>query len=171
MKTTLKKLTAGAIALAMLAPAALAEPGDGGKGKQKGKPGAERPGGQRGERPGGAGGQRPDRKAILGKFDADKDGKLSADERVAMIKDRLASSERFAAMFNKRADADKDGKVSDEELKAAIAKMGQGRPGGRPGGDGKKPGGRPGGDGKKPGGKPGGDGKKPGGKKRPNADS
>ena len=52
MKTTLKKLTAGAIALAMLAPAAFAEPGDDGKGKQKGKPGAERPGGQRG----GAGG-------------------------------------------------------------------------------------------------------------------
>ncbi|MCP4848975.1 MAG: hypothetical protein GY899_13625 [Verrucomicrobiaceae bacterium] len=167
MKTTLKKLTAGAIALAMLAPAALAEPGDGGKGKQKGKPGAERPGGKR---PGGPGGQRPDRKSILEKFDADKDGKLSADERVSMIKDRLANNERFAAMFNKRADSDKDGKVSDEELKAAIAKMGQGRPGGRPGGDGKKPGGKPSGDGKKPGGKPSGDGKKPGGKKRPNAD-
>jgi hypothetical protein len=167
MKTTLKKLTAGAIALAMLAPAAFAEPGDGGKGKQKGKPGAERRGGPRGERPGGAGGKRPDRKSILEKFDADKDGKLSADERVSMIKDRLASSERFAAMFNKRADADKDGKVSDEELKAAIAKMGQGRRGGKPGGESRKPGG----DGKKPGGKPGGDGKKPGGKKRPNADS
>jgi hypothetical protein len=162
MKTTLKKLTAGAIALAMLAPAAFAEPGDGGKGKPKGKPGAERPDGPRGERPGGAGGKRPDRKAILEKFDADKDGKLSAGERVSMIKDRIANSERFAAMFNKRADADKDGKVSDEELKAAIAKMGQGRPGGRPGGEGRKPGG----DGKKP----GGDGKKPGGKKRPNAD-
>ncbi len=162
MKRTLKKLTTGAIALAMLAPAAFAEPGDGGKGKQKGKPGAERPGGP--------GGKRPDRKAILEKFDADKDGKLSADERVSMIKDRLANSERFAAMFNKRADSDKDGKVSDEELKAAIAKMGQGRPGGRPGGDGKKPGGKPSGDGKKPGGKPSGDGKKPGGKKRPNAD-
>ena len=58
MKMTLKKLTAGAIALAMLAPTALAEPGDGGKGKQKGKPGAERPGGKR---PGGPGGNRPDR--------------------------------------------------------------------------------------------------------------
>ena len=86
MKTTLKKLTAGAIALAMLAPAALAEPGDGGKGKQKGKPGAERPGGKR------PGGNRPDRKAILEKFDADKDGKLSAGERVSMIKDRLANT-------------------------------------------------------------------------------
>ena len=164
MKTTLKKLTAGAIALAMLAPAAFAEPADGGKGKQKGKPGAERPGGPDGKRPGGPGGKRPDRKAILEKFDADKDGKLSADERVSMIKDRLANSERFAAMFNKRADADKDGKVSDEELKAAVAKMGQRRPGGKPGGEGKKPGARPGGDGKKPA------GKKPAGKKRPNAD-
>lgn len=158
MKTTLKKLTAGAIALAMLAPAAFAEPGDGGKGKQKGKPGAERPGGPAGKR--------PDRKAILEKFDANKDGKLSADERVSMIKDRLANSERFAAMFNKRADSDKDGKVSDAELKAAIAKMGQRRPGG----DGKKPGAKPDGAGKKPGGKKP-SGKKPGGKKRPNADS
>ncbi len=165
MKTTLKKLTAGAIALAMLAPAAIAEPGDGGKGKQKGKPGAERPGGKR---PGGPGGNRPDRKAILEKFDADKDGKLSADERVSMIKDRLANNERFAEMFNKRADSDKDGKVSDAEFKAAVAKMGQRGPGARPSG---KPGAgkKPGADGKKPGGKPGA-GKKPGGKKRPNAD-
>ena len=141
MKTTLKKLTAGAIALAMLAPAAFAEPGDGGKGKPKGKPGAERPGGQRGERPGGAGGKRPDRKAILEKFDADKDGKLSVDERVSMFKERLANDERFAAIFSKRADADKDGKVSDEEIKAVVAKMGQRRPGGKPGGEGRKPGG------------------------------
>ncbi len=165
MKMTLKKLTAGAIALAMLAPTALAEPGDGGKGKQKGKPGAERPGGKRPGGPGGPGGNRPDRKAIMEKFDADKDGKLSVDERVSMIKDRLANSERFAEMFNKRADSDQDGKVSDAEIKAAAAKMGQRRPGARPGGEGKKPGT----DGKKPGGKPGA-GKKPGGKKRPNAD-
>jgi hypothetical protein len=66
--------------------------------------------------------KRPDRPqrevpaAILEKFDADKDGKLSPDERKAMM------AEREAAMLAKY-DADKDGKLSPEERKTMREEM------------------------------------------------
>ena len=76
-------------------------------------------------------------------IDANGNGKLETAEKVEMIKARMAKSERFAEMVNKRFGGD-DGVASDEEIAAFAEKMGSGR---RPGGEGRKPGG------KKPGGK------------------
>lgn len=149
MKSTLKKFAAGLVALAFVTPLAMAEPG-GGK-----KPGGDKGGKKRPE------GGRPDRAATLAKYDADGDGKLSEDERVTMLKDRLKENEKFAEMFTKRADTDGDGELSDEEIKAAAAKFsGRGERPDRKGG-GRADGGK--------GGK-GGAGGKAGGKKRPDVE-
>ncbi len=130
MKSNILKLSAGAIAAALLAPAAMAEPGDG---KKPGKrPGKDRP-------------DRPSREEILAKFDANNDGKLDVDERVEMIKARLEKSERFREHFTRRADTDGDGTLSDAEIRAAAEKFGE-RRGRRPGGEGRRPGGKRGGD-------------------------
>ena len=127
MKNTMKSLTAGAIAIALLAPAAFAEPGDGDK-KGKGRPGGDRPHGDR-----------PSREEIMKKFDKDKDGKLSEDERVTMIRARMEKSEKFKEMFTKRADKNTDGELTDDEIKAARTSFGDRRtrgPGGKkPAGD------------------------------------
>jgi Ca2+-binding EF-hand superfamily protein len=118
--------------------------------------------------------QKPDRPvlaALLAKFDTDKDGKLSPDERKAMHEERKAemlkkfdtdgdgvlSDDEKAAMKAAREakhaellakyDADKDGKLSPAEVKAARdageeLPMRDG-PGGKRGPNGKKPGGPP----------------------------
>ena len=144
MKTTLKNLTAGAFALAVCVPFATAEPGEGEKKGPKG----DRP--ARGERGGGPRGERPDFKAMLEKYDEDKDGKLSVDERETLIKARLKENERFAEMFTKRADENGDGELSDAEIKTAVEKMGQRRQRGpRGAGEGREGRGRRGG-GEKP---------------------
>ena len=121
--------------------------------------------------------QKPDRPvlaALLNKFDTDKDGKLSPDERKAMQEERKAeilkkfdtdgdgslSDDEKAAMKAARQakhaellakyDADKDGKLSPAEVKAARD-AGEELP--MPGGPAGKRG--PGGpDGKRPGGPP-----------------
>ena len=137
MKTRILTITVGAIAAALLAPAALAEPAAG-EGKEKGK-------GPRGERP-----DRPSREEIMEKFDVNpKDGKLDTAERVTMIKARMKTSERFAEMVNKRCGS--DGKeATDEQIAKFAEKMGEGR-GRRPGS--KRPDGKGPRDGKGPGGK------------------
>lgn len=64
---------------------------------------------------------RPDRPqreippAMLEKFDADKDGKLSPDERKAMRAAMEEKREAFRAKMLEKFDTDKDGKLSDEE--------------------------------------------------------
>lgn len=124
--------------------------------------------------------QRPDRPviaALLAKFDIDKDGKLSPEERQAMHEERkaemlkkfdtdgdgtLSDDEKAAAKAAREAkhaellakyDADSDGKLSPAEIKAARD-AGEELPMlGGPGGHGGKRG--PGGpDGKRPGGPP-----------------
>ncbi len=138
MKSTIQKVAAGLFALSFAAPLAIAAPEDG-------KPEGERP--ARGERPqrgDRAEGERPSReemearrKEMMEKYDADKDGELSVDERVKMTKDRLKVNERFAEFFTRRADTNEDGELSDEEIRAAVEKMGQRRGGPR----GERPGG------------------------------
>jgi len=69
--------------------------------------------------------KRPDRPqreippAMLEKFDTDKDGKLSEDERKAMRTEMDGKREQFRAKMLEKFDADKDGKLSDAE-KAAM---------------------------------------------------
>ena len=94
MKT---KMTALVVALATSSLAFGLEPG--GDKPEKGK-----------GRPGGPG---PVPAEVLEKFDADKDGKLNAEERKAAMEARQAE---MLAKF----DTDKDGKLSDEERKAAM---------------------------------------------------
>ena len=76
---------------------------------------------------------------VLAKYDVDKDGKLSAEERAAVDADlnlpALQEKMRMARAWNmfKRLDKNKDGVLSEEEL-AGMKNM---RPaGGRPGGEG-----------------------------------
>jgi Ca2+-binding EF-hand superfamily protein len=65
--------------------------------------------------------KRPDRPqrelppALLEKFDADKDGKLSDEERKTMRTEMEAKREQFRAKMLEKFDADKDGKLSDAE--------------------------------------------------------
>jgi len=117
---------------------------------------------EKGRRPGGPG---PVPAEVLAKFDADKDGKLNAEERKAAMEARkaemmkrfdkdgdgkLSEEERKAAMearkaeMMKRFDKDGDGTLSDDEKKAmreAMVKRGGDRPGppkgGKPGKEGK----------------------------------
>ena len=68
--------------------------------------------------------ERPQREippALLEKFDTDKDGKLSDDERQAMRKEMQAMQEKRHAAMLEKYDADKDGKLSDDE-KAVMKK-------------------------------------------------
>ena len=89
---------------------------------------------EKGRRPGGPG---PVPAEVLAKFDADKDGKLNAEERKAAMEARKAE-------MMKRFDKDGDGTLSDDEKKAmreAMVKRGGDRPGppkgGKPGKEGK----------------------------------
>jgi Ca2+-binding EF-hand superfamily protein len=52
---------------------------------------------------------------LLEKFDTDKDGKLSDDERKAMRAEMKAQQEKRQAAMLEKYDADKDGKLSDTE--------------------------------------------------------
>jgi Ca2+-binding EF-hand superfamily protein len=64
---------------------------------------------------------RPDRPqrelppALLEKFDTDKDGKLSDEERKTMRTEMEAKREQFRAKMLEKFDTDKDGKLSDAE--------------------------------------------------------
>jgi Ca2+-binding EF-hand superfamily protein len=60
---------------------------------------------------------------MLAKFDKDMDGKLSPEERVPMIKERMKLQPKFAAMLKEKFDGDKDGELSDPELLEAVKKM------------------------------------------------
>ncbi len=53
--------------------------------------------------------------AMREKFDTDKDGKLSDDERKAMREEIQAMQEKRRAAILEKYDADKDGKLSDAE--------------------------------------------------------
>lgn len=84
--------------------------------------------------------ERPSREAMmkqmLEKFDADKDGKLSEEERTKARESMRAQGgpggERFAEMI-KKFDKDGDGKLNEEERTALRAEMSANRPeGGRP---------------------------------------
>jgi len=143
MKTTLKKSIVGAIALALVAPFAIAEPGEGGG---KGKRGEGK--GPRGDRP-----DRPSREEMIKKFDADGDGKLNTEERVKMLKEGMEKNPRMKEGMLKRHDANKDGTLDDAELKAAAEAMGKRRGGGGKGGPGEGKGSR-GGEGGKGKGRP-----------------
>jgi Ca2+-binding EF-hand superfamily protein len=57
------------------------------------------------------------------KFDADKDGKLSDDERKAMREAMKAQAEERKAKMLEKYDADKDGELSDTEKEAMKADM------------------------------------------------
>jgi hypothetical protein len=100
---------------------------------------AQAPEGPKPERKGPPGGPPAE---IIAKFDKDGDGKLSEDERKAMMEER---KKEMIAKFDK----DGDGELNEEEKKAAREAMG-GRPGGPggPGGPGRP--GRPGGPKKQP---------------------
>ena len=105
------------------------------------------------------------RKEMLKQFDADSDGKLSADEkaqaqaaakkrraamdedgdgqiskkeRLAAFKKRVASDEKLAKRIKARFDADENGELSDEELAKAVAAMNKRQGKGREG-NGRKP--------------------------------
>ncbi|MCW1926008.1 EF-hand domain-containing protein [Luteolibacter arcticus] len=83
------------------------------------------------------------RKKMLEKYDADKDGKLSPEERTTMRTELEAKRKALVEKY----DADKDGKLSPTEIKAAkdageevpeFRPMGGGRRGeGAPGGEGR----------------------------------
>ena len=133
----ISKLLTGVIALIAFSfsPAAMADEEGATKERPAGDRGKGRPGG-----PGGPGGF--DRTEMMKKLDTDGDGKLSEDERLVGMKERLANSEEMKKRLLERFDEDKDGELSDAELKKAMAAFGERRPGGRPGGEG-KPGERP----------------------------
>jgi hypothetical protein len=117
----------------------------------KGKPAAAAAKGKKGPGPKG-----PEaRKEMLEKYDTDKDGKLSEEERKAAFADRMSkkfdkdgdgelNDEEKAAMEEareahkaamlKKLDKDGDGKISEEERKAARAEHGKGK-GKKKGGD------------------------------------
>lgn len=57
---------------------------------------------------------------LLEKYDTDKDGKLSPEEREALRKDRREMMEKRRQEMLEKFDADKDGKLSPEERKAAF---------------------------------------------------
>ncbi|MGC4013687.1 MAG: hypothetical protein QM755_04100 [Luteolibacter sp.] len=102
MKTTLFALAAlcgaGSVAMAQDAPA--------GGGDKPARP----------ER----GGQRPGANPeMIKKYDKDGDGKLSEEERKAMMEDMKAKREAHEKALLEKYDADKDGKLSDEERKTA----------------------------------------------------
>ena len=59
--------------------------------------------------------QRESPPAMLEKFDTDKDGKLSDEERKAMRTEMEEKREQFRAKMLEKFDTDKDGKLSDEE--------------------------------------------------------
>ncbi len=82
--------------------------------------------GNKGERP-----ERPSKEEMLAKFDKDADGKLSPQERVPMLKERMKKQPKFADRLKKKYDADKDGKLSDAELLEAAKKMRKGKKGGK----------------------------------------
>ena len=123
----LRKILSGSIALSMLAltPAVLADDEDGEKGGGKGK-GGERAEGEKGDRaegerrrggPRGEGGERGGRgnserfREMLAKYDTDKDGRLSVDERVPMIEAMLKERPEMAERMKQRFDEDGDGDV------------------------------------------------------------
>jgi Ca2+-binding EF-hand superfamily protein len=58
---------------------------------------------------------------VVAKFDTDKDGKLSDDERKAMRTEMKAQQEKRHAAMLEKYDADKDGKLSADE-KATMKK-------------------------------------------------
>ena len=95
-KTMKTKMTAIVVALATSSFTFGLEPGGDKPEKGKGRPS----------------GARPIPAEVLAKFDADKDGKLNAEERKAAMEARQAE---MLAKF----DTDKDGKLSEEEKKAA----------------------------------------------------
>jgi Ca2+-binding EF-hand superfamily protein len=61
--------------------------------------------------------------ALLEKFDTDKHGKLSDDERKAMREEMKAQQEKRQAAMLEKYDADKDGKLSDAEKATMKADM------------------------------------------------
>lgn len=60
---------------------------------------------------------------VLEKFDADKDGKLSPDEKKAMHEAMKARMEERKAKMLEKYDADKNGELSDTEKEAMKADM------------------------------------------------
>jgi len=70
---------------------------------------------------------------MLAKFDKDADGKLSPQERVPMLKERMKKSPKFADKLKKKFDADKNGELSDAELLEAAKKMPKSKKGGKGG--------------------------------------
>ena len=74
---------------------------------------------------------RPSKEEMLAKFDKDADGKLSDQERVPMLKERIAKDPKFATKLKEKFDADKDGELSDAELLEAAKKMKKGKKGGK----------------------------------------
>jgi Ca2+-binding EF-hand superfamily protein len=60
---------------------------------------------------------------VLEKFDADKDGQLSGDEKKAMREEMKAKMEERKAKMLEKYDADKDGKLSDTEKESMKADM------------------------------------------------
>lgn len=61
--------------------------------------------------------KRPIPKEVLEKYDTDKDGDLSAEERAPMLADRKAAEEKRKAAALKLYDKDGDGKLSEDERK------------------------------------------------------
>jgi hypothetical protein len=95
------KLTSVVVAIATCAIVSAAPP----KGDEKGK--------------GPRGGGRPIPKEMLEKFDKDKDGKISAEERKAAMEEGKAAMEARRAEIMAKFDKDGDGKLNEEERKAA----------------------------------------------------
>jgi Ca2+-binding EF-hand superfamily protein len=62
------------------------------------------------------------------KFDKDGDGKLSDEERKAMMEANKARMEEFRKTREKPFDKDGDGKLNDEERKAMMEAMQKRRP-------------------------------------------
>ena len=67
--------------------------------------------------------QRPIPAPVLEKFDTDKDGKLSDDEKKAMRDEMKAQQEKRKAAALEKYDKDGDGKLSEEERAAMKADM------------------------------------------------
>jgi len=105
-KTTLLALAAllgaGTFAMAEDAPTPPAAPEKGGRGA------------------GGGRGMREPTPEMIKKYDKDGDGKLSDDEKKAMMEDMKAKREAYEKTLIEKYDADKDGKLSPEERKTAM---------------------------------------------------